>query len=164
MVWPDLAGISIFVAIRIAFVAGPAQNRRWRPRRLLVCVGGRLVSVAVRRWPAAPDTAIAVRIIAIGRAVAPVRIVAVMTAAPVRITAVVTAVAPVTIAPLDIFAFDIATLVDEARSIAGTTAPVTATRGATIVIAGRVAAAVRTGIRTVIWVPIVTSLRRGRVP
>jgi hypothetical protein len=33
---------------------------------------------------------------------------------PVRIIAVVTAVAPVTIAPLGIFAFDIATLVDNA--------------------------------------------------
>jgi len=32
----------------------------------------------------------------------------------VRIIAVVTAVAPVTIAPLDIFAFDVATLVDKA--------------------------------------------------
>jgi len=44
-----------------------------------------------------------------------VRIRAVVTAiAPVRIIAVVTAVAPVTIAPLDIFAFDVATLVDKA--------------------------------------------------
>jgi hypothetical protein len=46
---------------------------------------------------------------------APVRIIAVLTAVtPVRIIAVVTAVAPVTITPLDIFAFNVATLVDSA--------------------------------------------------
>lgn len=112
-----MAAVSIFVAIRIGFVAVPAVNRRWRSRRLLlICLGGRLISVK-RRWPAAPDTAIAIAPRA-GSIIAPVRIVAVAAAAPVRITAVVTAVAAVTIAPLDIFAFDEATLVDKARSIA----------------------------------------------
>ena len=112
-----MAGISIFVAVRIAFVAGPAVNRRRRPRRLLpICLGGRLISVK-RRLPAAPDTAISIAP-RVGSIIAPVRIVAVAAAAPVRITAVVTAVAAVTIAPLYIFAFDEATLVDKARSIA----------------------------------------------
>ena len=111
-----MAGVSIFVAVRIAFVAGPAVNRRRRPQRLLpICLGGRLISVK-RRRPAAPDTAIAVA--PRSGSIAPVRIVAVgAAAATVRITAVVTAVAAVTIAPLDIFAFDVAPLVDRARSM-----------------------------------------------
>jgi hypothetical protein len=54
--------------------------------------------------PAAPDTAIAIAP-PIGSVAPPI--------GSVRIT-VVTAIAPVTIAPLDIFAFDIATLVDNA--------------------------------------------------
>jgi hypothetical protein len=102
-----LAGISILVAIRNGLVVvAPVPNLRWRPRRLFISIGGRLVAVG----PAAPDTAIA-----IAPPIGSVRIIAVVTAiAPVRIIAVVTAVAPVTIAPLDIFAFDIATLVDNA--------------------------------------------------
>jgi hypothetical protein len=102
-----LAGISILVAIRNGLVVvAPVPNLRWRPRRLFISIGGRLVAVG----PAAPDTAIA-----IAPPIGSVRIIAVGTAiAPVRIIAVVTAVAPVTIAPLDIFAFDIATLVDNA--------------------------------------------------
>jgi hypothetical protein len=40
-----LAGISIFIAIR--------------PRRPLIPIDGRFVSVGKRHWPAAPDTAIA---------------------------------------------------------------------------------------------------------
>jgi len=108
------------VAVRIGFVAGPfvagpAPHRRWRPRRLLISIaislGGRFVQGAIRPSPT-PDTAIAIRV---GPSVAPV--IAVRTAiASVRIIAVVTAVAPVTITPLVIFAFDVATLVNKARS------------------------------------------------
>jgi len=109
-----LAGISILVAIRNGLVVvAPVPNLRWRPRRLFISIGGRLVAVG----PAAPDTAIAIAapIGSVAPPIGPVRIIAVGTAiAPVRIIAVVTAVAPVTIAPLDIFAFDIATLVDNA--------------------------------------------------
>jgi hypothetical protein len=98
------------VAVRIGFVAAPAPNRRWRPRRLLISIGCRFVQGAIRPSPT-PDTAIAIRV---GPSVAPV--IAVRTAiASVRI-AVVTAVAPVTITPLVIFAFDVATLVNRARS------------------------------------------------
>jgi hypothetical protein len=109
-----LAGISILVAIRNGLVVvAPVPNLRWRPRRLFISIGGRLVAVG----PAAPDTAIAIAppIGSVAPPIGSVRIIAVVTAiAPVRIIAVVTAVAPVTIAPLDIFAFDIATLVDNA--------------------------------------------------
>jgi len=135
MVWPGLAGISIFVAIRRVFVAAPAQNRRRRPRRLLIYVGGRLVSIAIWRWPAAPDAAIA---IAPRAPIASVRIVAVVTAVALgRIIAVVTAVMVrrPTIAPLDKFAFDVATLVNKTWSRAARGAPI-------VVSVGRVAVAV----------------------
>jgi hypothetical protein len=109
-----LAGISILVAIRNGLVVvAPVPNLRWRPRRLFISIGGRLVAVG----PAAPDTAIAIAapIGSVAPPIGSIRIIAVGTAiAPVRIIAVVTAVAPVTIAPLGIFAFDIATLVDNA--------------------------------------------------
>jgi hypothetical protein len=112
-----LAGISILVAIGNGLVVvAPVPNLRWRPRRLFISIGGRLVAVG----PAAPDTAIAIAapigsVAPVAPPIGPVRIIAVGTAiAPVRIIAVVTAVAPVTIAPLDIFAFDIAALVDNA--------------------------------------------------
>jgi hypothetical protein len=103
------------IAVGVGFVAGPAPNRRGRPRRLLISIaislGGRFVQGAIRPSPT-PDTAIAIRV---RRPIAPV--IAVRTAiASVRIIAVVTAVAPVTIAPLVKFAFDVATLVNRARS------------------------------------------------
>src|SRR5882762_6209471 len=134
------------VAVRIAF----AVHRRGRPRRLLIIlIGGRLV-LAVRPAPV-PNAAIAPRV------------------RPRRIIAVVTAIAPVTIAPLDIFAFDVATLVDKARSRDRAAAPVTAAGGAAIVVAGRVAiarrvaaAAIGTGIAAVIAIVIVAGLRRRR--
>jgi hypothetical protein len=112
-----LAGISILVAIRNGLVVVPVVNRRGRPRRpfiSIISIGG---AVDGRRWPAAPDTAITIapRERPPPGSIGSVRIIAVVTAiAPVRIIAVVTAVAPVTIAPLDILAFDIATLVDNA--------------------------------------------------
>src|SRR5229473_2046388 len=143
------------VAIRIGFIAAPAPNRRWRPRRLLISIGGRFVSVAIRP---ASDTAIAPRE---GPSVAPV-------------IAVRTAIASVTITPLVIFAFDVATLVNKARSRVGMAAPIAAARGApTVVAVGRVAVAwvavaaavavgtgIGTVIGTVIGIVIVTSLRR----
>jgi len=104
-----LAGISILVAIRNGLVVvGRAPNRRRRPRRLLISIGGRFVAVAIR-CPAAPDTAIAIapREGPPPGSIGSVRIAVVTAIAPVTIT-------PVTIAPLDILAFDIATLVDNA--------------------------------------------------
>jgi len=85
-------------------------------------------------------------------AIASVRRITVVTAvADVRIITVVTAIAPITIAPLDILAFDVATFINEARSARITSMAV----GWAV---GRVAATVGTGIGST----IVTSLRRCR--
>jgi hypothetical protein len=106
-----LAGISILVAIRNGLVVVPVINRRGRPRRpfiSIISIGG---AVDGRRWPAAPDTAIAItpRQRPPPGSIGSVRIAVVTAIAPIR-----TAVAPVTIPPLNILAFDIATLVDNA--------------------------------------------------
>jgi len=55
LLWPGLAGISILIAIRLIAI----RNVFWRPRRPLIPIGEWFVSVGKRRWPAAPDTAIA---------------------------------------------------------------------------------------------------------
>src|SRR6266702_4929081 len=103
------------VAVRIAFIAAPAVHRRGRPRRLVVILIGSRLVLAVRRAPA-PDATIAVRIGPRPGSIATTGVIPAGTAVAVRIVAVVTAVAAaVAIAPLDIFAFDKATLVDEAR-------------------------------------------------
>src|SRR5258708_2288472 len=104
------------VAVRIAFIAAPAVHRRGRPRRLVVIlIGGRLV-LAVRRAPA-PDATIAVRVGPRPGTTATRGVTPGGGAVAVGMVAVFTGVAAaVAIAPLDIFAFDKATLVDEARS------------------------------------------------
>ena len=123
-----MAGIPLSV-IRNGLVVTLVQNRRWRSRLFLI--SGPFVSADVRRWPAAPDTAVAIAVapgprpgsitpvgsITVVTAIASVRRVAVVAAvAAVRIIAVVTAIAPITITPLDILAFDVATLINKARS------------------------------------------------
>src|SRR6185295_20146725 len=123
-----VAGIPLSV-VRNGLVVALVQNRRWRSRPFLI--SGPLVSVDIRRWPAAPDTAVAISVapgprpgsiapvgrITIVTAIASVRRITVVTAvATVRIVTVVTAIAPITITPLDILAFDVATLINEARS------------------------------------------------
>jgi hypothetical protein len=104
-----------------ALIVVLAHNRRGWPRRFLVAFGRSVV--AIRRLPV-PDAAKAirkrpsiapVRIIAVVT-VAAVRVVAVVTIAPVWVVAVVTVVVAAAVAPLDIFAFDVAALVNEAWS------------------------------------------------
>jgi hypothetical protein len=138
---------------RNGLVVAAAPNRRRRSRRFLISISGPFVSVGIRRWPAAPDTAVTIAV-APPRprpgSITPVGSITVVTAiASVRRIAVVTAVAPITITPLDILAFDVATLINEARSARITSLAV----GWAV---GRVAATVGTGIGSV----IVTSLRR----
>lgn len=152
-----MAGIPLSVnGLVIALV----QNRRWRSG--LFVISGPFVSVDIRRWPAAPDTAVAVvaaapgpppgsitpvRSIAVVTAVASVRRITVVTAiASVWRITVMTAIAAITIAPLDILAFDVATFINEAWSAVDWAVAV-----------GRVAATVGTGI---VGSVIVASLRR----
>ena len=156
-----VAGIPLSV-MRNGLVVTLVQNRRRRSRLFLI--SGPLVSVDIWGWPAAPDTAVAIAvapgprpgsITSVGRitvvtAIASVRRIAVVTAvASVRMITVVTAIAPITITPLDILAFDVATLINKAWSARVTSRAV----GWAV---GRVAATVGTGIGSV----IVTSLRR----
>jgi hypothetical protein len=157
-----VAGIPLSVIGRL--VVALVQNRRWRSRPFLI--SGPLISVDIRRWPAAPDTAVAISVAPGPRpgSIAPVGRITIVTAiasiggipvmtpvAAVRIITVVTAIAPITITPLDILAFDIATLINEARP-----ARVTSMAVGWVVAVGRVAATVGTGIGSI----IVTSLRR----
>jgi hypothetical protein len=158
-----LAGIPFSVIRNGLVVVALVQNRRWRSRPFLI--SGPFVSVDIRRRPAAPDTAVAVAIApgprpgsitsvggTVVTAIASVRRITVVTAvAAVRIITVVTAIAPITITPLDILAFDVATLINEARS-----ARITSMAVGWVVAVGRVAATVGTGIGSI----IVTSLRR----
>jgi hypothetical protein len=156
-----VAGIPLSVT-RNGLIVALVQNRRWRSRLFLI--SGPFVSAGVRRWPAAPDTAVAIAVtpgprpgsitpvgrITVVTTITSVRRIAVVAAvAAVRIIAVVTAIAPITITPLDILAFDVATFINEARSARITSLAV----GWAV---GRVAATVGTGVGSV----IVTSLRR----
>src|SRR6185295_10264138 len=136
-----VAGIPLSV-VRNGLVVTLVQNRRWRSRPFLI--SGPFVSVDIRRWPAAPDTAVTIAVAPRPRpgSITPVGRITVVTAvASVRIIAVVTAIAPITITPLDILAFDVATFINEARS-----ARITSMAVGWVVAVGRVAATVGTGI------------------
>jgi hypothetical protein len=91
-----------------------------------------------------------------GPSIASVWIIAVAAvAASIRITAAM-AITPITVAPLDIFTFNIAALINNASSVA--TAVATA-RGTPVVVIGWVATAVGARIGTVVRIAIVTGMR-----
>jgi hypothetical protein len=100
-------------------VFAPVPNWRWRPWWILISFRVRPVTIERRHRPATPDTAITIaRALAITIARGPItsiRVIAIV-AAVVRIITVVTAVTPVAVAPFDIFAFDVATLIDQVPS------------------------------------------------
>jgi len=109
-----LVAVGAPVTVRNGFGAGPVPNRRRRPWRLLIAVPGRLisiarwlVSIAIRRRPATSDSTITPRVRPRVGSVASIRIITVVMAVVVRRPGV---------APLDILAFEVATLVNKARS------------------------------------------------
>jgi hypothetical protein len=128
-------------------VFAPVPNWRRRPWWILISIRVWSVTIESRHRPATPNATIAIALaITIARPITLIRVMAIV-AAVVGIITVVTAVAPVAVAPFDIFAFDVTTLIDEVPSARITSIVVPVAR---IVVVGRVAAAVGTGIVTLI--------------